>query len=575
MGLFDSIKRTASDAVNSVKSIGTTGNPTSAQNPEQQATPEPTPQVEQDTHTEVSIEAEKSELVESTIQPEQSTPSETEFLGRPYSGIGGGPLLKSSRFFEDHLQFGSEDIPYSALSEITIVHMASSLTNGTAQVFNKNAKKALTLSFSNGESKLFVMAVDYANERIAEANGNSISKKFSLRSPKGERLDVFEDYVSIKRNGSGLSGIMGQGDSTDIMMIPSITNLDTSSGTQLIISYTNDSGAPAQSVFNYNAEDSDTIKELVDYIQNYVPEAEEENEATWTLVTGTAKEFPVLGEMLTVNEDWDVFNSYRKMYMDCAARYSQQLSNKYRKKIHDFDTFMQFYIPMYKEYLVKIINKTTDLLVSAGVWTETNESIMQRHISAHHMALDDYTAMYNSLQLTVQKNKKTVEAITGLVPNLVGGGFGLKGAAKGIAQATAFNLVRDGAESALIGSMNISGTQKAEIYGQINQEVLLNRAFMDYWNVYLTLIAILNENGKAVWEPSEEDSVKADNIMKNVSNPNFPQDQFPKVMVSVISMNPYKRTIYELLRNRGADENEVTAISEYFGYTDKTPAVVK
>ena len=62
--------------------------------------------------------------------------------------------------------------------------------------------------------------------------------------------------------------------------------------------------------------------------------------------------------------------------------------------------------------------------------------------------------------------------------------------------------------------------------------------------------------------------------MKNVSNPNFPQAQFPDVMVQVIGMNPYKRSIYELLRSRGADEGEVTAISEYFGYTDATPDCV-
>lgn len=63
--------------------------------------------------------------------------------------------------------------------------------------------------------------------------------------------------------------------------------------------------------------------------------------------------------------------------------------------------------------------------------------------------------------------------------------------------------------------------------------------------------------------------------MKNISNPNFPQEQFPDVMVAVIGMNPYKRSIYELLRSRGANESEVTAISEFFGYTNTTPDCVE
>ena len=148
------------------------------------------------------------------------------------------------------------------------------------------------------------------------------------------------------------------------------------------------------------------------------------------------------------------------------------------------------------------------------------------------MAVDDYAEMYQSLQLTVQNNKNKIAAVTSLVPNLVGVGFGLKGAAAGIAKATAFNLVRDGAESVLIDNISISASQKTELYLRIKQDVLFDRAFLDYWRVFLTLIDILNENGKSVWKPTDEDSAKSDNIMKNVSNPNFPQEQFPDVMIA-------------------------------------------
>ena len=104
--------------------------------------------------------------------------------------------------------------------------------------------------------------------------------------------------------------------------------------------------------------------------------------------------------------------------------------------------------------------------------------------------------------------------------------------------------------------------------------MLFDRAFADMWRVFFTLIDIMNENGKNIWRPTDEDSAKADNIMKNVSNPNFPQAQFPDVMIQVIGMDPYKRSIYELLRSRGADEGEVKTISEFFGYTDTTPDCV-
>ena len=451
--------------------------------------------------------------------------------------------------------------------------MANRMTNGTASTYQKSKNKQLMLSF-NIYVLGFEKGVDYANKKIAEASETTISRKFLLRNADAVKLEVFEEYISINRQGGNFASMMGTSDSTEIIMISQISDIH-SDGTQIIINYKNDKNIATQSSFVFNPSDSNIINDIISYVKNYVPDTPDEiDEETWTLVSGSEREFTLLGRVLKVDENWDVFNSYRTMYMKCATLYAQQLKKNYMKKINNFDSFMKFYLPLYKEYLNKIINKTTDILVSAGIWTETSESIMQRHVKTYHLAMDDYTIMYNSMLATVRNNKSRVAAVTSFVPNLVGGGFGLKGAAVGIAEATAFNLLRDGAESAMIENMNISSAQKAELYGRINQKVLFDRAFLDMWRVFLTLIDIMNENGKNIWRPTSEDSVKADNIMKNVSNPNFPQDQFPNVMIQVIGMNPYKRSIYELLRSRDADEVEITAISEFFGYTDTTPDCV-
>lgn len=585
MGLFDSIKKTASNAVNAV--TGNQANPQQVTQPVQNqqttqqtqpAAPQPTePQITPQTQAPVVSQGQvpaNPQQMQQTNPPKNADPN--TFFGKEYrgSGIGAGAIMKSTWFFEDYLQYGNEKIPYSDLTEIHITHMANRMTNGLASTLQKSTNRELSLTF-NTYVLGFEKGVDYANEKIAEASGALSNRKLKLRSQDASKMEVFEDYISINRQGGGLSSMMGTNDSTEIIMISDISNIDASNGTQLAISYTNENGVASQSAFSYRPEDANTINEIISYIRSYVPEeTDEAEEETWKLVTGSAREFPLLGKTLTVNEKWDVYNSYRTMYMKCASYYADQMKNKYQRKINNFDSFMRFYLTLYKEYLEKLINKTADILVSAGIWTETSESIMERHIGKHQRAIEDYATMYESLQATVQNNKRSIEAITSFVPNLVGGGFGLSGAVKGIATATAFNLVRDGAESALINNMNISSAQKAELYGRINQQTLFDRVFMDMWSVYTTLIEILNENGKEIWVPSDADSAKADNIMKNVSNPNFPQAQFPDVMVQVIGMNPYKRSIYELLRSKGADEGEVTAISEFFGYTDTTPDCV-
>ncbi len=512
---------------------------------------------------------------DSKIQPRNSDPN--TYFGKEYrgSGFGASLLMKSTRFFEDHIQYGDEIIPYSDLSEITITHMASSMTNGSAETLQKSTNRALSMTF-NTYVLGFEKGVDFANKKIAEANGYADYRKYMLRGSDGTNLEVFEDYISISRQGRGISGIVGQTDNKEIIIISNISNLDASNGAQMFITY-NENGDVSNSVFPYKSSDADIVNQIMNYINSYVPEPIdcEGDEEVWKCTLGENRTFPILGKELTIDEECDVYNTYRKDYMECAIKYANSLKNYYAKKVHDFDSFILFYIPMYEEYLDRIIKKTTDILVSAGIWTETSETITKRHIDVYHLALDDYTTMLESMLITIQNNKQQMEAFTSLVPNLVGGGFGLSGAVKGIATATAFNLVRDGAASSLVEAINISVTQKAELYGRIRQDVLFERAFLDYWHVYQTLVSILNENDKNVWVPSEDDSVKADNIMKNISNPNFPQEQLPDVMISVIKMNPYKRSIYELLREKKANEDEVNVIKEYFGYTVETPAVVE
>lgn len=572
MGLFDKIKTTAQSAVNSVTgNQPATQQPTQPEQPVQQAPQEAQPQVNQENTIPAQPQTDVPVQAPEAAGPRNSDPN--TFLGKEYRGAGPGAakLFTSTWFYEDYLQYGNDKIPYSDLSDITITHYAAKMVNGTATTYWKSAGRPLSLSFNNFVLG-FEKGVEYANSKIAEINGTAGVIKFSIHNKLDEKLVVYEDYLSVSKMGKALATVMGNDMNVEIIMFASISNIAATPDSILAINYTDEDGNSIQSNFSFKPDDSNIVNEIISYVQNYTPDTSDNiDEETWKFVTGSVREFPLLGVTLTVNENWDVYNSYRTLYMECAAKYAKQLRNKYIQRVSNFDSFMRFYPSLYKEYLDKLIAKTTDILVSAGIWTETNESIMERHIEKYHLAMDDYATMYESLVLTVQSNKERVAALTSLVPNLVGGGFGLKGAASGIAKATVFNLVRDGAESALIDNSSIKPAQKVELYGRVNQKVLLDRAFLDYWQVYLTLIDILNENGKNVWAPTDADSAKADNIMKNVSNPNFPQDQFPNVMISVIGMDPYKRSIYELLRNRGADENEVKAISEYFGYTDKTP----
>ena len=150
-----------------------------------------------------------------------------------------------------------------------------------------------------------------------------------------------------------------------------------------------------------------------------------------------------------------------------------------------------------------------------------------------------------------------------LIPNLAGGGFGFAGALQGIAAATAFNLVRDGTEAALINNTKITPMQKQGAYSAINIRNLLTGVYTDFFNVHITLIEILNANGHNIWIPSEAEKQQASNILSNVRNPQFPKEQMPKALAQSISLYPYTDGILRLLGNC-ASQDEVNELKLYF-----------
>ena len=139
------------------------------------------------------------------------------------------------------------------------------------------------------------------------------------------------------------------------------------------------------------------------------------------------------------------------------------------------------------------------------------------------------------------------------------------GAAKGIAAATAFNLVRDGAEAGLLkGASQINQAQQLELYQRINPDNLFELVFIDFWRVFLSLTFTLNQNGKAIWYPTDDLAQQASNIFQNLSNPNFPQDKVLDVFFDILKTNPYVEDYHNFMFAKFGDTAETQAIKNYF-----------
>lgn len=532
-------------------------------------------------------------------QKEKTQQMYEEFI--PTLGLG-----KRFVFTENSLIFGDKEYAYSELSPITLVTAATFLSNGVAQTKTENGI-TLTLGYNHKDNERFAKALTYANKQIDIANGNTQNYKYVLQSPSGSKIEVYDDYITLYyiksgstkgsesvnaiskgfgMSGEGLSGkIAGKlGKALDGVggFTSALGNATKGGATGNIIMFTDlniqldgDTLIINEYSIPIGQQNTDLAREIIAYIKNTLDSAQKEpkpspiEQEIWEPIKGKARTFSFYGEVLVIPENLDIFNSYRLKFKELAEKCVERAKSEYKARVKDFVSFVEFFPKIYKDNLSPIAQKAVDILISEGDWTVTVDSFFDQHTSDFHLALDDYNVMLESARLTVEKNQKSVASAMSNVPNLVGGGFGFKGALKGMAIAETFNAVKKGVgNNAMKNASSINHAQQAELYGRIKTDILFNRIFADYWNVYHSLVLKLKQNGHDIWWQTKDVDQQGKNIFKNLSNPNFPQDKVLPALISLILTNPYSPEYYEFAISRFGQSDEIDKIKKYFGYAN-------
>ena len=481
-------------------------------------------------------------------------------------------------FTENSLIYGGTEYPYSGLSEITMVNAPQPLTNGVAQV---NASgKVLTLAYDYNQRDRFAEILTYANEQINSAKGNTKKYKYILQTQQGTKLEVYEDYLHLYYVPNGMSSLIQnsmRGGAVEVIMQFNEVSIELHTGKEensfnLIINY-----QQQEYVMTLPQDKTETAKDIIAYITEAQTTISTESpepvgfKDTWKAEKGYARNFTLCGEAFDVTEDMDLFNTYRLKFKEYARSCTDCARQEFDKKVKNLVTYLEFFPRIYGYYMTAMCDKAMQILVAEGIWTVTGSSFLEDHVKDFHLAMDDVEVTIDSVALTVEQNQSAVSGVMSIIPNVRGGGFGLKGAIKGIAGATAFNVVRDSMESSLVnGAATLNQAQQAELYNRVNHDILFENVNADYWNVFISLAYTLKTNGQNIWWISDEDSQLANNIFHNISNPNFPQEQLVPVFIQILKTNPYNEDYIKFMLKRFGKTEETEAIKNYFGYTDLT-----
>lgn len=127
-------------------------------------------------------------------------------------------------------------------------------------------------------------------------------------------------------------------------------------------------------------------------------------------------------------------------------------------------------------------------------------------------------------------------------------------------------LVNGMTESAVEDVRKINAEQKVELFQRIDPSKQLNRVYLDYWDVGTTLMSILRSNGADIWQADGANAGDMNAVLRNISNPNFPQEKVLDVLFDYIPKAPGSSALFKAIEEKfGEDAREIL---NYFMYPD-------
>lgn len=284
------------------------------------------------------------------------------------------------------------------------------------------------------------------------------------------------------------------------------------------------------------------------------------NTLSLPLYTGTLRVFPLMGEQLTVSAGMDTFNYYRKMFKQFAKAQADALAMEYCARVVDLDSFLIEFPEMYERHRKPLINLAMDLFAQAGIYDLSPEQFENQHTADFCLCGEDVDNIIESFNLTIEANQDRKIKMYNMMPGVVFHGIG------GFAAALALNVAVNKIAEADIRNANVTAKQRAELFARINYYQLMERAFVDYWRVFLSLTWQMKQRGLDMWYPDAQDNERANGLFANLMSGRIPPHRVPEQLVILLTLNPYADDPLRYIHQAVGVTNESAQIFEYFDY---------
>lgn len=275
--------------------------------------------------------------------------------------------------------------------------------------------------------------------------------------------------------------------------------------------------------------------------------------------SGQAVSLPFLGHTLTVSADMDAFNHYRKEFRKLARVQLQGLRQQYVSRIVNLDAFFIDFPVMYEFYRQPLIDAACGILMQAGIYDVSVQQFTNEHVRDFCLCGEDLNVMIDSFNKTIEANQESKARGYNMLPGFIFSGIG------GFAMALATNVAVNAIAEADIRNANVNPRQRQELFGRIDPNVLLHRAYLDYWRVFLTMTWTMRQRGLPVWYPTEETNQRSDGIFQNLNSGRIPANKVPELTCALLQTSPFNDDYLAFVQQRFGRTDQTVAVLDYFG----------
>ena len=274
-------------------------------------------------------------------------------------------------------------------------------------------------------------------------------------------------------------------------------------------------------------------------------------------VQGKETHFPLAGETITISAPIDAFNNYRKQFSKIANVKAQDLRNEYCACITDLDSFLVLFPELYAKHRKPLIDAAMDVLAKADIYDVSPEQFESQHTADFCLCGEDVDVVIESFNKTIEANQDRKIKMYNMMPGMVFSGLG------GFAAALAVNAAVNTIAEHDIKNADVTWQQRAELFGRIDLERLMERAYIDYWRVFLSLTFRLNQCGFGVWYPNDTDNNRANGLYQNLAAGRIPPEKTLSQIALLLNCNPYTDGCLDYLTWRFGATAETQAIADY------------